>query len=315
MDDLRVGVVVPMVGEASILFEMRAFRDRRKIGIWEVHERREVFGGTLGDSTARSVLLGVSIGGIGMANAAMSTSALIQYWRPDIVVLVGCAGAVSPDFLPGDVAIGRDLCYYASYLTLPDGSVNLDIPGIRVHTDYSLTPDRSQYAVRGERKRYLHSDPALVSLALEAAKDCQAAHGDGECLASGEGQRNFPALTRWPEESGWPSPFRDPICAPAVIGTADQINSNAEAIRVIRERFNVQVEDCETTASAHAALAHKTPFIAIRGISDNEMINPAYGEFLRSGKGDLGWVEKESTRNAWAVFLRLIQLLPTRYRG
>ncbi len=328
MGDLRVGVVVPMVGEASLLFEMRDFSERRRIGIWEVHERREVFAGSGtgkgtykcadrstdgtanrstdkdADSSAynegtRAVLLGVSICGIGMANAAMSTSALIQYWQPDIVILVGCAGAISPDFLPGDVAIGRDLCYYTSYLSLPDGSVNLDIPGIRVHTDYSLSPDRSRFAVPSDRKRYLHSDPVLVDLALEAARDCPA--------------DSLP-LTRWPEESGWPSPFRDPICAPAVIGTADQINSNAEAIRVIRERFGVQVEDCETTAAAHAALTHKTPFLAIRGISDNEMINPAYGEFLRSGKGNLGWVEKESTRNAWVIFLRLVRLLAERYR-
>jgi nucleoside phosphorylase len=334
MGDLRIGVVVPMVGEASLLFEMREFSERRRIGIWEVHERQEVCDG--------SVLLGVSIGGIGMANAAMSTSALIQHWRPDIVVLVGCAGAISPDFLPGDVAIGRDLCYYTSYLSLPDGSVNPGIPGIRVHTDYSLSPDRTRFAVPGDRKRYLHSDPLLVDLALEAARDCSVAAGDcpvaaGGCAVAtegcavasedcptphggarpscGESPADSLAFTRWPQESGWPSPFRDPICAPAVIGTADQINSNAEAIRVIRERFGVEVEDCETTAAAHAALTHKTPFLAIRGISDNEMMNPAYGEFLRSGKGNLGWVEKESTRNAWVIFFRLVRLLAERYRA
>ena len=174
MDDLRVGVVVPMVGEASILFEMRAFRDRRKICRWEVHERREVFGGTLGDSTARSVLLGVSIGGIGMANAAMSTSALIQYWRPDIVVLVGCAGAVSPDFLPGDVAIGRDLCYYASYLTLPDGSVNLISPGFA--SIQTIFPDPGPVSVRRSRRE--EEVPSQRSRARESrTRSCEGLSG------------------------------------------------------------------------------------------------------------------------------------------
>lgn len=289
MEDLRVGVVVPMVSEASMLFDMREFGDRRKIGIWEVHERRESIGN-------RTLTVGVTVCGIGMVNAGMATSALIQHWKPDLVALVGCAGAISPRFLPGDVAIGSDLCYYSSFLTLPDGSVNLDIPGIRVRTDYALTPDRSSFATRGERARYIRSDSGLVEIALRAA------------IAD-----DSLSLSRWPDTTGWPSPYRDPICAPAIIGTADQINSNAEAIRVIRERFGVEVEDCESTAAAHAALSHRVPFIAIRGISDNEMINPAYGEFLRSGKGNLDWVEKESTRNAWVVFLRMLKLLPSVY--
>lgn len=308
MKDLRVGVVVPMVSEASILFETREFAARRMIGIWEVHERREELGpapqaeksASHDLSVSAAITIGVVIGGIGMVNSAMATSNLIQHWEPDIVALVGCAGAISPKLLPGDVAIGRDLCYYSSYLTLPDGSVNLDIPGIRLRTDYSLSADRTSFATEGQKLRYLHSDPTLVDIALRAGSSEKLW---GEAIA----------LSRWPDTSGWPSPFRGPICASAVIGTADQINSNAEAIRVIRERFGVEVEDCESTAAAHAALSHRVPFIAIRGISDNEMINPAYGEFLRSGKGNLGWVEKESTRNAWAVFLRMLPMLPARF--
>lgn len=302
MRDLRVGVVVPMVSEAAILFEMMEFPDRRKIGIWEVHERRDEAGPALGTEGADAsiaqprfggVAVGVTIGGIGMVNAAMATSGLIQHWSPDVVILVGCAGSISPEFLPGDVAIGRDFCYYSSYITLPDGSVNLDIPGIRVREDYSLSPDRTSFAVPRGKARFIRGDSNLADMALRAAAG---------------------TLSKWPDASGWPSPYRDPVCAPAVIGTADQINSSAEAIRVIRERFGVEVEDCESTAAAHAALSHRIPFAAIRGISDNEMINPAYGEFLRSGKGNLDWVEKESTRNAWAVFLRLLRLLPYYFR-
>jgi nucleoside phosphorylase len=141
------------------------------------------------------------------------------------------------------------------------------------------------------RARYLNSTPRLVELALKAGEKCKK------------------RLVRWPNASDWPVKFHDPISIPGVIGTADQINSDPEVIKLICDRYRIDIEECEGAAVAQVCMAYNIPFLIIRGISDNELICPAYGEYLRTGKGDLGWVEVESTRNAWIVFLEMINML------
>ncbi|HHW18307.1 MAG TPA: 5'-methylthioadenosine/S-adenosylhomocysteine nucleosidase, partial [Firmicutes bacterium] len=97
-------------------------------------------------------------------------------------------------------------------------------------------------------------------------------------------------------------------------GSADQINSDPRVLEWLRKEYGIDVEECEGVAVAQVASMHGKPFVVIRGISDNELINPAYGEYLRTGKGDLGWVEVESTRNAWIVFLDMVQRLADNFR-
>ncbi len=283
---MRVGVVVPMTTEARALFRMREFPTRRRFGLWEVHEQQE------GPNT-----LGLIVGGIGMVNTAMSTQALISDWRPDVVAMVGCAGGLTPDLLPGDVLIGRDLCCYSNFQTLRDGSVNLDVPRIRVGTDYTLSEDRSDFASDERTKqRFIHSTPALVDAALRAGEECRS------------------AFHRWPEEivrTFTTSSFgqRAPKCSAGVIGTADQINSDPKVIAEIRDRWGIDAEECEGVALGQVALSHKKPFIVIRGISDNEVVDPFLGDYLRSNKTGLDSVEIESTRNAWLVFLEMLKRL------
>ncbi|MGE5579590.1 MAG: 5'-methylthioadenosine/S-adenosylhomocysteine nucleosidase [Bacillota bacterium] len=283
---MRVGIVVPMTTEARTLFEMREFPVRRKLGIWEVHEHQE------GDNT-----LGLMVGGIGMVNAAMSTQALISGWEPDIVALIGCAGGLVEDLLPGDVLIGKTLCCYSSYSTAADGTVNPDILGLRVGTDYTLSEDRSDFATASRTKqRYIHSTPWLVEAALSAGEECR------------------DAFHVWPADivkQFTTSKFgqRAPRCSAGVIGTADQIHSDPKVIAEIRERWGMDAEECEGVAFGQVALSHKKPFIAIRGISDNEVVDPFLGDFLRSNRSGLDNVEIESTRNAWLVFLAMLKKL------
>ena len=283
---MRIGVIVPMTTEARVLFQMQEFRERRRLGIWEVHEKRE--GG---------ITLGIMVGGIGMVNTAMATEALVFGWEPDIVALVGCAGGLADDLLPGDVLIGKDLCCYSNFQTLRDGTVNLDILGIRVGTDYTLSPDRSDFASSERTKhRYIHSTPSLVEASLSAGEDCR------------------DAFHRWPAEvvqAVTTSKFglRAPKCVAGVIGTADQINSDPHVIAVIRERYGIDAEECEGVALGQVALSHRKPFIVMRGISDNEVADPFLGEYLRINRAGLESVEVESTRNAWLVFLTMIARL------
>jgi len=283
---MRVGIVVPMTTEARTLFEMREFPVRRRLGIWEVHEHQE------GDK-----ILGLMVGGIGMVNAAMSTQALISGWEPDIVALVGCAGGLVEDLLPGDVLIGKTLCCYSSYSTAADGSINPDILGLRVGTDYTLSEDRSDFATDSRTKqRYIHSTPWLVEAAVAAGEECR------------------DAFHVWPTDivrQLTTSKFgqRAPRCTAGVIGTADQIHSDLNVIAKMREIWGMDAEECEGVAVGQVALSHQKPFIVIRGISDNEVVDPFLGEFLRSNKSGLDSVEIESTRNAWLVFLTMLKKL------
>lgn len=276
-----------MVSEATALFEMVPFQARRNLSIYELHESSdaESLGGTR---------LGALVSGIGMVNVAMATEALITQWDPDIIALVGCAGAIVPDILPGDVVIGKDLCHYSSFQTLPDGSVNLDIPSIRFRTDYTLAPDRSDYSGGDRvRTRFIHSSPSLIRAALDAGS---------AAAASG-------SLAAWAASKDWPVEFRKPRCLAGVIGTADQINSDPEVIRVIRERYGVDAEECEGSAVGQVALAHRKPFIVIRGISDNEVLKPTLAEYLKTGTPGFETFEIASTRNAWIVFLGMLRNL------
>lgn len=271
--------MVPMVEEAITLFEQVDFPRRAKVGIWEIHERTD---------TNHTLVLMVS--GTGIAASAAATQAMISEVSPDLLALVGCAGAISPKLLPGDVAVASKIALYSSFQTMPDGTVNLDFPAISYRTDYTLNKERTSYA-RNTRKRhrFIEADRALVEAALAAGRDSRG------------------CMCRWPGEADWPVKFPEPKCTSAVIGTADQINSDPRVLARLAESYGMEVEDCESAAVAQVAAMNSVPWLVIRGISDNELINPAYGEFLRSGKGDLGWVEVESTRNAWTVFMTLIR--------
>lgn len=276
---VRVGVIVPMLSEREPLLGRVKFADKREISLWEVHETQ------VGNS-----VLGVVISGTGIINSAVATQALISGWSPDAIALVGCAGSISPEILPGDVAVGRDIAYYTSYQTLSDGSINLDLPGIRYRTDYSLNSDRSDF-LRGPRfkARFIHSSEGLMKLARESAEETRV------------------SFRKWPDRQGWPKATgrRAPRHVEAIIGTADQINSDPAAIALIQDRYGIEVEECEGAAVGQVALSHRLPFIVMRGISDNEVLSPVYGELIMKNPADSDAIESESTQNVWTLFLEM----------
>lgn len=50
--------------------------------------------------------------GIGKVNAAMTTTLLIQKFRPSEVLFTGIAGGLNPELLPGDIVIGTETTYH-----------------------------------------------------------------------------------------------------------------------------------------------------------------------------------------------------------
>ena len=125
MSNKRIAVLVPMISELQCLKEMCSFDGKESIGLWEV----------LAKTWDSGITMGVIVTGTGIINASAATQNAISAWSPDVVVLVGCAGALSPKILPGDVVM-------AKYRLLPVIKLarfgNLDMPALRFRTDYSL---------------------------------------------------------------------------------------------------------------------------------------------------------------------------------
>ncbi len=50
--------------------------------------------------------------GVGKVNAAMTTTLLLEHFRPTRVIFTGIAGAIDPNLEPGDIVIARRMAYH-----------------------------------------------------------------------------------------------------------------------------------------------------------------------------------------------------------
>lgn len=65
---------------------------------------------TTGKLNGRQVVIALT--GVGKVNAAMTTTLLLQKFRPSEVLFTGIAGGLNPELLPGDLVIGRETTYH-----------------------------------------------------------------------------------------------------------------------------------------------------------------------------------------------------------
>lgn len=112
--------------------------------------------------------------GIGMANAASATEALIAHYHPVAILNYGCSGSHRLDVLPGDLVIGSRLVIVDRVCVEADGSE-------RYVGMYYLQADILKQV------EYLPCSPRLLEQAMRLA-------------AIQEGQHE-----PWPLQSGWPS--------------------------------------------------------------------------------------------------------------
>ncbi|TDB65128.1 5'-methylthioadenosine/adenosylhomocysteine nucleosidase [Arundinibacter roseus] len=91
-----------------------AFSDEVKLLEQSVsHKRVRVVHGipfTTGKLNGRKVVIALT--GIGKANAAMTTTLMLQTFRPAQVLFTGIAGGLNPALLPGDIVIGKEVTYH-----------------------------------------------------------------------------------------------------------------------------------------------------------------------------------------------------------
>jgi len=59
--------------------------------------------------------------GIGKVNAAMTTTLLIEHFRPNKIIFTGIAGAVKQQLQPGDIVIAEKTAYHDMGVLWPEG--------------------------------------------------------------------------------------------------------------------------------------------------------------------------------------------------
>lgn len=116
----------------------------------------------MGVRIVRGLLYGrpviVALTGIGKVNAAMTTTLILQHYRPERVIFTGIAGGLNPSLRPGDIVIGQETTHHDfGYVTFQ-----------KQQTRQTRNPLTGEY-----NPVYFRGDSLLTQLALRASKALQ----------------------------------------------------------------------------------------------------------------------------------------------
>lgn len=173
--------------------------------------------------------------GIGMIRAAAATEGTIVTHEPDAILNFGCTGSHRRDVNVGDVVIGTRSVAHTSMVIGPDGTSRFDL-----HDGREAPPP-------GETGT--SSDPDLLWVAREAARDWKPAPWRKSTLED--------APTRIHE---------------GVVASADVWTQSHAGIEALAERHHSMCEDMEAAAIAGICELHGIPFLTIKDISNNELL-------------------------------------------
>ncbi|MEJ6348335.1 5'-methylthioadenosine/adenosylhomocysteine nucleosidase [Holzapfeliella sp. He02] len=114
---MKIGIIVPMSEEREYYLEQFEDIKRSVVGPTEVYE-----------ATYHNFEIVIVLSGIGKVQAAMTTTLLMQEFKPDLVIMTGSAGALSDDLEIGDVVVANELVYHDADST-QDGYKLGQLPG------------------------------------------------------------------------------------------------------------------------------------------------------------------------------------------
>ncbi|XP_006655113.2 bark storage protein A-like [Oryza brachyantha] len=310
-----VGVVVPNGFEMEPLLHSPEFSSARKLPAYlDVAGRRFRFG-TIGEKKVIVVMTG-----LGMLNSGVTTQLLLTLFDVEGIVHFGIAGNADPDLHIGDVTVPRywahtGLWNWQRYGDGPEKELALESNGDYTRKYGAL--NFSDYSVGGDK-------PAagnLLNSVWYQPEEVFRAGGTPESRGHEfwvpvddryyQLSRKLEAMTleRCVNGSGagaTPTPTclpRRPAVARVERGcSASVFVDNAAYRQFLRSRLGVTAIDMETAAVALVALQQRTPFIAIRSLSDL-----AGGGSAESNEA--GAFAALASQNAVAVAIRFITLL------
>jgi adenosylhomocysteine nucleosidase len=173
--------------------------------------------------------------GIGMIPAAAATEATLAAYQPDAILNFGCTGSHRHDVTVGDVVIGTRAVAHATMFVAPEGTG-------RYHLHVGV-----EAPAPGETG--IATDPALLAIARMAASGWapDAWHG-------ATGSNHAPRVHE------------------GVVASADIWTQSHAGIAALAERHHSLCEDMEAGAIAAICALHGVPFLTIKDISNNELL-------------------------------------------
>lgn len=199
--------------------------------------------------------------GIGMMAAAAVAESVIGHYAPSAVLNFGCTGAHRPDLLPGDMVIGERVVAYQNIVEGPDGSERF--------TSMKYLRRNVQ-----EKALFLKADPTLLERAIRVAETLDGLHEP------------------WPKGAGWPVDVehRHPRLIVGTVASADRWNRSSTSIESLVRLHDTHCEDMEAAAIAMTCASHDVPFLSVKDISNNELVETSIEgpEWLTLTAGQLG---------------------------
>ena len=197
--------------------------------------------------------------GIGMVSAAATTEAILNHFPVSGVINYGCAGAHRRDLLPGDIVIADSVVAYDSVMVEPDGSE-------RYWAMHHLLAGQQQQVER------LATSPWLCAAARSIA------------------QRGELTPPWWPAALGWPAAVapRAPRITTGTVCSANRWNRSHAHIEDLVARFDSACEDMEAAAVALVCAGHCVPFLAVKDISNNELLATTTAADFDQVKAEIG---------------------------
>ncbi|MEO6547770.1 MAG: 5'-methylthioadenosine/adenosylhomocysteine nucleosidase [Ferruginibacter sp.] len=182
---------------------------------------------TKGTLSGRAVVLAQT--GIGKVNAAITTTLLIEHFKPNEIIFSGIAGGIDTSLAPGDIVIATALAYH-DY-------------GILTDTGVLYGPSRN--AINGQfNPLFIACDSNLVKKAVLVA---------GKLIFAKQGRETGAAI---------------PLVKKGIIVTGDTFVSSELATERLRNRLHAAATEMEGAAIAQTCHQQNVPFLIIRSLSD-----------------------------------------------
>jgi adenosylhomocysteine nucleosidase len=180
-----------------------------------------------------SVPVELVVSGIGLVNAGAATAVLCAARRPRAIINYGCSGAHREDVDPGDVILGERVVHFSSQIITPSGE--------RQYKGFWYEIGEQRVEIDA-----IPADPGLLDVATTMA-----------------GRQLLPA---------WPGVAHEPRIHVGTVASADVWTQHGESIRELHGLHGSLCEEMEAAAVAQVAAIYGVPFLAVKDISNNELM-------------------------------------------
>jgi adenosylhomocysteine nucleosidase len=230
--------------------ELQKLRDAAEVSGSHVVNGRTCYTGTLAGHEVVMTLSGIS-----MVNAAMTTQALLDEFDIRAIVFSGIAGGVNPDLNIGDVIVPAKWGQYQEQLFARETAEGWDTGTFRKEFDNfgMMFPQSTGVTRRGgeadveEVRFWFPVDPEMLDVSRRIAAKVVLSRSTGE----GAALTNEPKIV---------------VGGNGVSGST--FVDNAEYRTWVWATFRADGLDMETAAVAHVAYVNQVPYIAFRSLSD-----------------------------------------------